>query len=222
MKPQIQITESAWGFDLSYRLPFVRNWLTVYIDSLADATHRHWLHPRRAGINPGIYLARFPKIPKLDVRFEGVNTNTPASSSGGHSIYFDGFYRQLYANKNNIIGSWIGRERQGIQAWSTYWFRSRTTLQFGYRHAKVASDFVPGGDTLNDGSVTANWWVRDDLSLSAFVQYEKWFAPALAPAPQSDWTSSIRISVQPRGFTLPIRSTRRHHTPTPANQDANK
>jgi hypothetical protein len=193
--------------------------LTFYIDSLADDDPSPLANPRRAGINPGLYLTRFPRIPKLDLRVEGVNTNTPASSNGGNFIYWDSFYRELYTNKNNLIGSWIGREGQGIQASSTYWFSSRSTLQFGYRHAKVASDFIPQGETLNDGSVTANWWVRNDLSFSALLQYEKWLAPVLTQTPQSNWTSSIQLSFQPHGFNLPLRSTRRPRTSDTTDQD---
>ena len=208
------------GFDLTYRVPFVRNWLTVYLDSLADDDPSPLASPLRAGINPGFYLARFPRIPKIDLRVEGVNTDTPLSSNGGGNfIYWDSFYRQLYTNKNNLIGSWIGREGQGLQASSTYWFNPRRTLQFGYRHAKVASDFIPGGETLNDGSVTANWRLRKDLSLSALVQYEKWLAPVLAQTPQSNWTSSIQISFQPRGFNLPLRSARELSTSAKSGQD---
>jgi len=207
------------GFDLTYRVPFVRDWLTFYIDSLADDDPSPLANPRRAGINPGLYLTRFPRIPKLDLRVEGVNTNTPVSSNRGNFIYWDSFYRELYTNKNNLIGSWIGREGQGIQASSTYWFSSRSTLQFGYRHAKVASDFIPQGETLNDGSVTANWWVRSDLSFSALLQYEKWLAPVLAQTPQSNWTSSIQLSFQPHGFNLPLRSTRRLRTSDTTDQD---
>ena len=203
------------GFDLTYRLPFVRDWLTFYLDSLADDDPSPLANPRRAGINPGLYLTRFPKIPKLDLRVEGVTTNTPASSAGGHFIYFDTFYRQLYTNKNNLIGSWIGREGEGIQAWSEYWFSPRSTLQFGYRHAKVASDFIPRGETLNDSSVKANWWVQKDLCVSGFVQYEKWLAPVLAPTMQSNWTSSIQISFQPHGIDLSSHSRRQHTTELP-------
>jgi hypothetical protein len=207
------------GFDLNYRVPFARNWFTVYLDSLADDDPSPLAAPLRAGINPGFYLTRFPKIPKLDLRVEGVNTDTPGSSNGGNYIYWDSFYRELYTNKNNLIGSWIGREGQGIQASSTYWFSSRSTLQFGYRHAKVASDFIPQGETLNDGSVTANWRLRHDLNLSALVQYEKWLAPVLAPMPQSNWTSSVQLSFQPHGFDLPLRSTRRLSTSDTADRD---
>jgi hypothetical protein len=217
--PNTDPGKRAGGFDLTYRVPFVRDWLTFYIDSLADDDPSPLANPRRAGINPGLYLTRFPRIPKLDLRVEGVNTNTPASSNGGNFIYWDSFYRELYTNKNNLIGSWIGREGQGIQASSTYWFSSRSTLQFGYRHAKVASDFIPQGETLNDGSVTANWWVRNDLSFSALLQYEKWLAPVLTQTPQSNWTSSIQLSFQPHGFNLPLRSTRRPRTSDTTDQD---
>lgn len=113
-------------------------------------------------------------------------------------IYYDGFYHDLYTNKNNIIGSWIGREGTGIQARSTYWFSPRNTLQFRYRHAKVASDFIPGGETINDGSVKLDYWMRHDLSVSAFVQYEKWLAPILAPTAQTNWTSSVEVTFWPR------------------------
>jgi hypothetical protein len=144
-------------------------------------------------------MPRLPGFPKLDLRVEAVDTDPPTPrSTGGKYIYWDGFYHDLYTNKKNIIGSWIGREGVGFQAWSTYWFGPRNTLQFGYRHAMVPSDFIPGGESVNDGSIKLDWWVRRDLSVSTFVQYEKWKAPLLAPSPQSNWTSSIEISFQPQ------------------------
>jgi len=188
------------GFDLSYRVPFVRNWLTVYTDSLSDDDPSPIANPPRAAFNPGVYLTRIPGIPKLDFRVEAVYTDTPTSSpsgQGGHFVYYDGFYHDLYTNKNNLIGSWIGREGTGFQGWSTYWLSPRNTVQFGYRHATVSKGFIPDGETLNDGSVKLNWWFRDDLSLSGFLQYEKWRAPILNPSPQTDWTSSVQITFWP-------------------------
>jgi hypothetical protein len=193
------------GFDVSYRVPFVRNWLTVYGDSISTDYASPIVAPRRSGINPGFYLARLPKLPKLDLRAEGINTATYATHRGDF-IYYDGYYHDLYTNRGNIIGSWIGREGQGIQAWTTYWISPRNSLQFGYRHAKVASDFIPGGETLNDGSVKFDWHLHNDLNLSANVQYEKWLAPALAATPQTNWTASIEVSFQPRGWTFSSNS----------------
>jgi hypothetical protein len=189
------------GFEFSYRVPFARNWLTLYADSLSDDDPSPIAAPRRAGISPGIYMSRIPAVPKLDLRVEAVNTNPPTSrSNSGQYIYYDGFYHDLYTNKNNIIGSWIGREGQGIRAQSTYWFSPRNTLQLGYRHAKVPSDFIPGGETINDGSVKLDWWMQGDLSVSAFVQYEKWLAPILLPTSQTNWTSSVQVTFWPRSW----------------------
>lgn len=191
------------GFDFSYRVPFLRNWLTVYTNSLSPDDVSPISAPRRAAVNPGLYLSHVPKLRQLDFRVEAVNTSTPSSTPfnaihGGHFVYFENFYHDLSTNKNNIVGSWIGREGQGIQAWSTYWFGQRNSIQLGYRHAKVSADFIPSGETVNDASIAANWRLGADLSLTAFVQYEKWLAPVLAPGPQTNWTTSVQLVFRPR------------------------
>jgi hypothetical protein len=189
------------GFDFNYKVPFARNWLTLYGEALSADDPSPLDAPRRAAISTGIYMPRLPDLPKLDLRVEAVYTDTPAADPeqhGGQYVYWELFYHDLYTNDGNLIGSWIGREGQGIQAWSTYWLTPRNSLQFGYRHAKVASGFVPGGETINDGSAKLDWWVRQDLSVSAFVQYEKWLAPILVPTAQTNWTSSVEVTFWPR------------------------
>lgn len=212
------------GFQMSYRVPFLRDWLTVYTDSLSADDVSPVSAPRRAAIQPGFYVSHFPRLSKLDLRVEAVNTETPSSSRNGQLVYFDiVFYHNLSLVKNNLIGSWIGRDGTGIQAWSTYWFNARSSLQFGYRHAKVAGEFIPRGETFNDGSVRGNWSVRRDLELSAFLQYEKWLAPVLAPGPQVNWTSSVQISYTPHGWSLPFRSNHQNHDqPNSANGGTNQ
>lgn len=186
------------GFDFSYRVPFVRNWLTVYADSLATDDPSPLAAPRRAAINPGIYMPKLPGLPKLDFRVEAVYTDLPtANSFAGKFVYFDSFYRDLYTNDKNLIGSWIGREGTGFQAWSTYWASPRNSIEFAYRHSKTAADFVPGGGTLNDGSIAASWWLRKEWNVSSFAQFEKWNIPLLAPTPQSNWTVSLQIGFWP-------------------------
>jgi membrane-associated phospholipid phosphatase len=197
------------GFYFNYRVPFVRDWLSVYADAISDDDPSPLASPRRAGIDTGIYLTHFPKIQKLDLRVESTNTNSVSSSRNGQYIYYDTFfYHDLYTNKSNLIGSWIGREGTGIQAWSNYWFSARSSLQFGYRHAKVAPDFIPQGETINDEWVKADWWIRGVLNVSALVQHETWLAPVLAPTRQTNWTSSVGISYQPRNMELPLHLTR--------------
>jgi hypothetical protein len=191
------------GFEFSYKVPFVRNWLTIYADSLSPDDPSPLDAPRRPALNTGFYMPRIPGLPKMDFRFEAVYTNTPArdpsvGSRGGQYIYWELFYHDLYTNKRNIIGNWIGRDGQGFQSWTKYWFSPRNTLEFGYRHANIDGNFIPGGEAVNDGSIKLDWRVRRDLSVSTSLQYERWKAPLLAPGPQSNWTSSVQITFQPQ------------------------
>jgi hypothetical protein len=192
------------GFEFSYKVPFVRDWLTIYLDSLSPDDPNPIASPRRAAVNPGLYMPKIPGLPKLDFRFEAVYTNTPSrdpsvvGNQGGEYIYWELFYHDLYTTNKNIIGSWIGRDGQGFQSWSKYWFSPRNTLEFGYRHAKVNANFIPGGETVNDASAKLDWLVRRDLSISAFIQYEKWKAPILAPTAQTNWTSFVEVNFQPQ------------------------
>jgi membrane-associated phospholipid phosphatase len=186
------------GFDFSYRVPFVRNWMTLYADSLAADDPSPIAAPHRASISPGIYFPRIPGVPKLELRVEAIYTDAPTSiSHRGQYIYFDTFYHDLYTNKKNIIGSWIGREGQGFQAWSKYSFNARNSFQFGYRHAKVSSDFIPGGGTLNDASVQADFLAGHEFGVSSRVQYEHWNYPILAPQPQTNVSVSVQMTYWP-------------------------
>jgi membrane-associated phospholipid phosphatase len=193
--------------DSVYRIPFRHNWLTLYADSIAADDVTPLTNPPRSAWMGGIYMARLPKLPKVDLRIEGGYTDPVGApnSINGNFTYYDSFYRDAYTNKTNILGSWIGREGQGIQAKSTYWFGARNSLEFGYRHGKVRKDFIPSGETVDDGSVRLNWWRGESFALSSMVQYEKWYAPLLASTPQTNWTSSVEIRFEPRGFGLPFQ-----------------
>ena len=67
--------------------------------------------PRRSVIDPDWSDPLSLKIDRLDFRIEAVSSDTPsASAAGGHLVYWDIFYHDLGTNKNNLIGSWIGRQ----------------------------------------------------------------------------------------------------------------
>jgi len=100
--------------------------------------------------------------------------------------------------QKNLIGDWLGREGMGFQGWSTFRFKPRNGIQLAYRHAKVELYFIPGGETINDGSVKVSWQLRDDLSASVGAQYEKWLAPILASTAQTNWTSPVDLTFWPR------------------------
>jgi membrane-associated phospholipid phosphatase len=182
------------GVDWSYRLPGLRNWVTFYGDAFTDDEYSPLAYPDRSAIRAGIYLPRLPKINKLDFRAEGVFTDVPAGGNLGHGFFYsNGRYRDGYTNDGNLIGSWIGREGQGAQAWSSYHFSPRSSIEVGYRHEKVSKQFV-GGGTLYDVSASADLLLRRDLSLRSLVQYERWTFPALSALPQSNLTASFQLT----------------------------
>ena len=183
-------------FNFSYRVPHLRDWLTIYADSMVIDEYSP-IGSTRPQINPGLYFPRLPKIPKLDLRLEGVTTdlNIPGHFGPG-AVYWDARYRSGYTNNGDLIGSWIGRRGRGEQGWATYYLSSRNTLQFGYRHNNVDPQFLRGG-SYQDLSVRGNVIVRSQVSLAALVQYETWQFSLLAPSKESDVTGSIELTFWP-------------------------
>lgn len=186
------------GFDFSYRLPKLRNWLVLYSDSLVDDDPSPLAAPRRAAMNPGIYLVRVPGLRRLDFRMEAPYTDVPTGRSlGGRFIYWNGAFRDSHQNKGNLLGNWVGREGRGLQVWSTYWISGESTVQFGYRRGRVASDFVPDGGKLQDVSIRATISHGRNLLLDAWLQHETWTYAALAPGRQTNIAFSLQLTYRP-------------------------
>lgn len=183
------------SFDFNYRLPFLRNWVTLYSDSIIHDDVSPIDAPRHAAINPGIYISHFPGARHLDLRLEGTNTDPPtARSQGGQYIYWEFEYRDVYTNKGHMLGSWVGREGKGYQGWLTYWLSPQERIQFSYRNAKVAKDYVPGGTTQNLAAANAVLRFHKDIELNALAQYERWTVPVLANGQKSDFTTSVQVT----------------------------
>jgi hypothetical protein len=166
------------AFDVTYRLPFVRKWLTFYTDSEAHDEVSPPDAPRRSSYRPGIYLSHFPGVPKLDLRVEAVNTDPSTSDSkGGRFEYWEGIQRQGYTNKGQLFGDWVGREGKGGQAWLTYHLSGNEWIQAGFRNQKAAKDFIPGGTTLNDLNFQVVKRIGKDFEVNGNFAYERWLAP---------------------------------------------
>jgi hypothetical protein len=183
------------AFDFSYRLPFVRNWLTLYTDSEVHDDVSPIDAPRRASWRPGLYLSHVPGIPKLDVRAEAVSTNPPgAMGGGGHFMYFEAIQRQGYTNNGQLFGDWIGREDRGGQGWITYHLSGNEWIQVGIRNQKAAKDFIPGGTTLNDINFQVVKRIGKDFEINGNFAYEHWKAPIYLPGQQTVTTTTIQLT----------------------------
>ncbi len=186
------------SFDFTWRLPWLENWLTLYSDSIVHDDASPIAAPRHAAINPGLYLSHLPKLPHVALRAEAVSTDPDAVPAGGQQIYYEVVYKDGYLNKNNLLGSWIGREGKGGQAWLTDWISPKEYIQLGYRNAKVSKSFIPGGTTQNDINIKAVLRLKENLELNAFGQMEFWKAPVLASGQQHDFTGSFQLTYFPK------------------------
>jgi Capsule assembly protein Wzi len=187
------------GVDFTYRIPHLRDWLTFYGDGFTDDQISPIGYFDRSAWHAGLYLSHFPKLSKLDLRAEGVFTDVPAGGALSHGFYYyNGTWRNGYTNDGNLIGSWIGREGQGAQAWTNYWFNTRNRLQFNFRHQKVSQQFITLGGTLTDVGARGDYWIRSSIGLSASVQYERWLFPIIQPNASNNVTASFQILFEPQ------------------------
>jgi hypothetical protein len=195
------------GLSFSYRLPGLRNWLTLYGDSFTDDEFSPIAYINVSAWHAGLYLSHFPGISRLDLRAEGVYTDVPggdlANTKFPGTFYFNGTWRDGYTNDGALIGSWIGRGGQGAQAWSNYWFSPRNRLQVNFRHQKVSQEFIPGGGTLTDFGVRGDYWVRSNFSLTAWVQNERWLFPVIRPNASRNVSMGVQVSFQPQKMFQP-------------------
>ncbi len=209
------------SFDFSYRLPFVRNWLTVYADSNVHDDVSPIDAPHRASIRPGLYLSHMPGPPKPDIRAEAATTDPASSTPGmrqyGHFMYWEVIEKQGYTNQGQIFGDWIGREDKGGQAWITWHLSGNEWIQAAMRMQKATKDFIPGSTTKAvpgpaDGSATGlpilipGGTTLDDISfqvakrigkqfeINGSFTYERWKAPIYLPGAQNVTSTTIQFT----------------------------
>ena len=211
------------AFDFSYRLPFVRHWLTLYTDSEVHDDVSPADAPRRAAYRPGIYLSHVPGVPKLDLRVEAASTDPSsvdkASTSQyptqyGQFMYWEVIEKQGYTNQGQLFGDWIGREDKGGQAWLTYHLSGNEWVQVGARNQKAAKYFIPGstsqtftsptcplntclaqgGTTLNDIDFQVVKHIGRNFEVNGKFSYEHWKAPIYSSNDQTVTTTTIQLT----------------------------
>lgn len=190
------------AFTFSYRLPFVRKYVTLYTDSIAHDDVTPISAPRRAAYRPGVYISHFPGMEKLDFRIEAASTDTSTLRSlGGQFNYYEIVQRQGYTNKGFIMGDEIGREAKGGNAWLTYHLSGDEWVQLQYMNKKGPKDFIPGGTTQNQFTVDVVKNLRRDIQLNAWMQYERWKAPIYKTGQQNDVVVAAEIKFYPKLHT---------------------
>lgn len=183
----------------SYRVPFVRRFVTIYSDSTTHDDVFPLSAPRRAGWRPGIYFTRLPYAPKLDLRVEATYTDYVTSrSTRGQGNYYEIVQRQGMTNSGFIFGDWIGREAKGGQAWLTYHLSGNESVALQYLNKKIPKDFIDGGTTQNIFRVDVVKRLRPDVELRAWFQAERWKAPVWKAGQQGSTTGAFTVTWYPQ------------------------
>jgi membrane-associated phospholipid phosphatase len=185
------------SFDFRWRVPGLRKYVTVYSDSYGRDEPSPIDNPKRAPWAPGLYLSHLPRLPRFDFRFETFATWLYRKDQGGDFIYWDNQYRDAGTNDGDLLGSWVGRDSRAYTADVAYWFSGKSKLQAQYRQIKAGNNFLPGGGTQSDVSVTAQWSMTPEWMVTASCQYERYFIPILG-GPRRDITGSLQVVFTPR------------------------
>jgi membrane-associated phospholipid phosphatase len=186
------------GADFSYRIPKMRNWLTFYGEAMSEDEASPIPYMRKSIFQGGLYFAKIPRIPRLDLRLEGGSTsavNFDAAPPG--YFYWNLQYLNGYTNNGQFIGSWLGRSAQGESVRTNYWLSAKSKIGLELRHRKVDQKFLPQGGTQNDVAVNADVFVGPGFRFSGKVQYERWQIPLLATNPQSNVAASLEFGFWP-------------------------
>ena len=184
--------------DFSYRVPRLRNWLTVYGEGFSEDEISPLNTPQKSVWQGGLYLAKVPDVPKLDLRLEGGSTSPVDFPTCNGCFYHNFQYVNGYTNDGQLMGTWIGRAAQGELIRSNYWLSATKKIGIELRHRKVDRQFLPQGGTQNDVAVNADFLTRSGFRFSGLVQYERWQIPLLAATRQSNVTASFQFGYWPQ------------------------
>ena len=185
------------NFDFTYRLPFLRRAVTLYADAYSDDDPSPIAAPRRAVWNPGIYFARLPFLPHMDLRVEAASSEGLAIDFGGQHFFINNQYLDGNTNKGLLLGNAVGRDGRAIEGRAGYWFSARTRVEAGYRQNKGGTLFLPGGSTITDGFVNASYAINRHWQAQLFSQYERFLIPSYMSGAQHNASGWLQLTWNP-------------------------
>lgn len=191
--------DSHSSMDWVFTVPRVKHYLVFYGDLYADDDPVPIVNPPKNPYRPGIYLTRFPGLPKLDFHMEAVSTESPGQPDNqGNLNYWNHTYRDGYTNSGNLVGNTVGRMGRAIQLWSTYWISPQSTLQFSYKHSTVSPDFIPQGGAWHDYTIRHEMRLASGLYVKSELQYEHISHYALLfSGPQNNVAAIVELGLLP-------------------------
>ena len=164
--------DSHSGFDWTFYLPKMRNYLVFYGDWYADDDIVAFQNPAKNPFRTGLHVTRLPRLPKLDVHIEAASTESSSSPAPATLNYWNIKYRDGYTNNGDLIGNTVGRDGRSMQCWFNYWISPRNSLQFTYKHNSLSKEFVPKGAAWQDYRVGHDITFASGVYARSQLQFE--------------------------------------------------
>jgi hypothetical protein len=208
----------AGDFDFRLRLPWLSREVTLYTDGYVHDDVNPIDAPRRAVWNPGIYFARLPWLPHMDLRAEAVSSEglvedfpcespvevgggtqlmPPPPTCGGQQFFWNNHYHDMTSNKGFMLGDAIGRDSRAEEGRLGWWVSAQTRIEAGYRQDKGGTRFLPGGSTITDGFLNARVQIGRHWSAQIFSQYERFLVPSYMTGAQSNKSGWLQLTWSP-------------------------
>ena len=187
------------GFDFRFKPPGLHKLVTLYADSYADDELMPLEDPNRSGYSPGIYFARLPFLPHMDLRVESNSTKPYAGDGpeGPYLTYWNNQYLDANTNKGFLLGNAVGRDGRAVEGHLGYWFSGRSRVELGYRQNKGGLHFLPGGTTISDGFVNGSFAIGPHWEAKIFTQYERFLIPSYLPGAHHNTSGWLQITWNP-------------------------
>ncbi len=188
------------GFDFRFTPPGIHRLVTLYADSYADDEVVPLETPNRSAFAPGIYIARLPFLPHMDLRVEAPWTDRYAGDTflGGTLLFWNIQYLDSNTNKGFLLGNAVGRDGKVIDGRLGYWVSARTRIEAGFRQNKGGIHFLPGGSTVSDAFLSASYGFRPDWTLNLFAQQERFLIPSYLPGAQTNQSGWLQVTYSPK------------------------
>jgi len=187
------------AFDAQYRIPGLRNCLTGYFDGFSEDQPFPLVYPTESTWLSGFFLRCVPHLPRLTLRAEGLLSPHRDLAFPGF-FYFNVHYLSGYTNNRQLIGSWIGREADGQQAWATWYISPHSSVELSGRSMTVNREFLHGG-TLRDLHAAVDIALHPEWQLRLEEQAEWWRFPLLSASPQHNTAFTLQLTFRPVGRT---------------------
>lgn len=186
--------------DMSYRLPGLRDWATLYVDAFTEDQPSPLLFPERAAVRAGLHLPQLPRLKTVELWAEGSYSDLPPGALFPGYHYFNVRYLDGYTNEGNLLGGWVGRQGAGGAVSGRWWVSPDSSIELAYRNSRTSSQFMQGGGRQNDFGCKVDLNTRSGIRVGGSAQLEWWRIPVLSTEQNRNFTLALQVSYTPKWF----------------------